>query len=50
MFNEIAYRTAAQINEAMARVYGHMGISVLVSMFVSYFVGSTPFGDTRGTT
>ena len=42
MFNEIAYRTAAQINEAMARVYGHMGISVLVSMFVSYFVGSSP--------
>lgn len=36
------YRTAAQINTAMARVYQHMGLAVLVSMLVSYFVGTTP--------
>jgi FtsH-binding integral membrane protein len=26
----------------MGRVYGHMSLAVLVSMFVSYFVGSSP--------
>jgi FtsH-binding integral membrane protein len=36
------YRSAAGINEAMSRVYGYMGIAVLVSMIVSYFVGTTP--------
>ena len=36
------YRTAEQINTAMARVYQHMGLAVLVSMLVSYFVGTTP--------
>jgi hypothetical protein len=38
----IAFRTAASINEAMSRVYGYMGIAVIVSMLVSYFVGSSP--------
>lgn len=33
-------RTAADINAAMSRVYGYMGLAVLVSMFVSYQVGS----------
>jgi FtsH-binding integral membrane protein len=37
-----SFRTAEKINEAMARVYGHMGIAVLISMMVSYLVGSTP--------
>lgn len=34
------YRTAEQINSAMGRVYGHMALAVLVSMFVSYQVAS----------
>jgi len=36
------YRSASGINEAMGRVYGHMGIAVFISMLVSYFVGSSP--------
>jgi len=36
----LVYRSAAQINEAMGRVYGYMGLATLVSMFVSYVVGS----------
>jgi FtsH-binding integral membrane protein len=36
------YRSAEQINSAMGRVYGHMSLAVLVSMLVSYFVGSSP--------
>ncbi len=35
-------RSAGQINEAMGRVYGHMGMAVLVSMLVSLFVGTNP--------
>ena len=38
----IAYRSAEEINSAMGRVYGHMGLAVLVSMVVSYLVGSSP--------
>ena len=34
------YRSATQINSAMGRVYGHMALAVLMSMFVSYQVGS----------
>jgi FtsH-binding integral membrane protein len=37
-----SYRTAAQINESMGRVYGYMGLATLVSMLVSYFVGVNP--------
>ena len=33
-------RTASDINEAMGRVYGYMGLAVLISMFVSYAVGT----------
>jgi FtsH-binding integral membrane protein len=36
------YRSAGEINSAMGRVYGHMSLAVIVSMFVSYFVGSSP--------
>ncbi len=36
------YRTAEQINSAMGRVYGHMGLAVLTSMIVSLFVASSP--------
>ena len=36
------YRSASEINSAMGRVYGHMSIAVIVSMIVSYFVGTSP--------
>jgi uncharacterized protein len=36
------YRSAGEINEAMGRVYGHMSLAVVVSMIVSYFVGTSP--------
>ena len=36
------YRSAEQINSAMGRVYGHMSLAVLVSMLVSWFVGTSP--------
>jgi FtsH-binding integral membrane protein len=38
----IAYRSASEINSAMGRVYGHMSLAVIVSMLVSYFVGTSP--------
>ena len=40
--NEISYRSASEVNSAMGRVYGHMSLAVIVSMLVSYFVGSSP--------
>jgi hypothetical protein len=36
------YRSAEEVNSAMGRVYGHMGLAVVTSMIVSYFVGSSP--------
>ena len=36
------YRSAAEINSAMGCVYGHMSLAVIVSMMVSYFVGTSP--------
>jgi len=46
MFNAntgiLNYRSAEEINSAMGRVYGHMSIAVIVSMIVSYFVGTSP--------
>jgi hypothetical protein len=36
------WRSASQINEAMARVYKHMGLAVLTSMIVSLLVSSSP--------
>lgn len=38
----VAYKSADQINSAMARVYGHMSLAVIVSMIVSAFVGLSP--------
>jgi FtsH-binding integral membrane protein len=38
----MSYRSAEEINSAMGRVYGHMSLAVIVSMLVSYFVGSSP--------
>jgi FtsH-binding integral membrane protein len=40
--NNLPYRSADAINSAMGRVYGHMSLAVIVSMIVSYFVGSSP--------
>jgi len=37
-----SYRSADEVNTAMGRVYGHMSLAVLISMLVSYFVGTTP--------
>ena len=42
VFNDEQYRSAEQINSAMGRVYGHMSLAVIVSMLVSYWVGTTP--------
>lgn len=39
---ELTYRTAADINTAMGRVYGHMTLAVVTSMIVSALVGSNP--------
>ena len=36
------YRSAEEVNSAMGRVYGHMSLAVIVSMLVSYWVGTTP--------
>lgn len=36
------YRSAAEINSAMGRVYGNMSLAIITSMLVSYFVGTTP--------
>jgi uncharacterized protein len=38
----VSYRSAQEVNAAMGRVYGHMSLAVLVSMLVSYFVGTSP--------
>jgi len=38
----VSYRSASEINSAMGRVYGHMSLAVLVSMIISYYVGSSP--------
>jgi len=42
MYATTSYRDASAINEAMGRVYSHMGIAVFISMLVSYFVGTSP--------
>ena len=38
----VSYRSAEEVNAAMGRVYGHMSLAVVVSMLVSYFVGTSP--------
>ena len=40
MDNSVSYRSAAEINSAMGRVYGHMALAVLTSMIVSFLVGT----------
>ena len=40
--NTAVWKSTDEVISAMNRVYGHMSIAVLISMFVSYFVGSTP--------
>lgn len=39
--NSVSYRSAAEVNSAMGRVYGHMSLAVVVSMIVSYLVGTS---------
>lgn len=36
------YRSAAEVNSAMGRVYGHMSLAIITSMIVSYLVGTSP--------
>jgi FtsH-binding integral membrane protein len=38
----LMYRSAEEVNAAMGRVYGHMSFAVIISMMISYFVGTTP--------
>lgn len=40
--NFSTFPTANEVNQAMGRVYGYMGLAVFVSMLVSWFVGSDP--------
>ena len=42
MYATSVYRSAGEINSAMARVYGHMGLAVITSMVVSFLVGTNP--------
>jgi FtsH-binding integral membrane protein len=42
MYATGVYRSAGEINTAMARVYGHMGLAVITSMIVSFLVGTNP--------
>ncbi len=41
MFATQTYRDASEINSAMSRVYGHMGLAVITSMIVSFLVGNS---------
>lgn len=38
----MGYRTAAELNSAMGKVYSNMGLAVLTSMIVSMLVASSP--------
>lgn len=38
----VTFRTAGEVNEAMGRVYGNMGLAVLTSMVVSFFISTSP--------
>ena len=42
MFATSTIRSAADINSAMGRVYGHMGVAVVISMRASLLVASSP--------
>lgn len=39
---QAVYRSAAQINDAMIRVYNHMFLAIINSMVVSYLVSTSP--------
>lgn len=41
MYTTSTFRSAGDINTAMAGVYKNMGLSVLISMLVSYYVGTS---------
>jgi len=36
------YKSVGDLNTAMSRVYGHMGLAVVTSMIVSFLVGTSP--------
>jgi FtsH-binding integral membrane protein len=36
------YKSVGEINTAMSRVYGHMGLAVVTSMIVSFLIGTSP--------
>ena len=38
--SSVSYKSATEVNQAMSRVYGYMALATLVSMFVSYAVGT----------
>lgn len=42
MTSTVIYKSAAEINTAMAGVYKHMGLAVLTSMLISYMVSTSP--------
>jgi uncharacterized protein len=42
MYATASYKSASEINTAMAGVYKHMGLAVLTSMVVSLFISSSP--------
>lgn len=40
--SNIAWKSASEINSAMAGVYKHMTLAIVVSMLVAYAIGTTP--------
>jgi FtsH-binding integral membrane protein len=36
------YKSVSDVNTAMSRVYGHMGLAVVTSMIVSFLIGTSP--------
>lgn len=40
--DSLVYRSAAEINSAMLRVYNHMALAVITSMVVSFLVSTSP--------
>jgi FtsH-binding integral membrane protein len=36
------YKSVGDLNTAMSRVYGHMGLAVVTSMIVSFLIGTSP--------
>lgn len=40
--NDVVYRSAVQVNDAMLRVYNYMFLAIVISGLVSYLVGSSP--------